>query len=139
MLQILAPNEAVVAISMEVRIGEAVGLMNIGIPSIIIKMLRQKFDQQWSVRKAEITEAEVNRNMHLIRNSTIGMDVRLDGPTISTQDLLRLEPGDVLSLDFSVDKPLRLKMNGLHRCNGFIVERGFRRGFEIERFVNPAD
>lgn len=139
MLQILAPNEAVVAISMEVKIGEAVGLMNIGIPSIIIKMLRQKFDQQWSVRKAEITEAEVNRNLHLIRNSIIGMDVRLDGPTVSTQDLLRLEPGDVLSLDFSVDKPLRLKMNGLHRCNGFVVERGYRRAFEVERFVNPAE
>ncbi len=139
MLQILAPNEAVVAISMEVRIGEAVGLMNIGIPSIIIKMLRQKFDQQWSVRKAEITEAEVSRNLHLIRNATIGIDVRLDGPTVSTQDLLRLEPGDVLSLDFSVDKPLRMKMNGLHRCNGFVVERGYRRSFEIERFINPAE
>src|SRR5437879_653481 len=58
LLQILAPNEAVVAISIEVRIGETAGMMNIGIPSIIVKMLRQKFDQQWSVRKTEATEEE---------------------------------------------------------------------------------
>src|SRR5580698_4979929 len=38
LLQILAPNEAVVAISMEVRIGDTAGMMNIGIPSIIVKM-----------------------------------------------------------------------------------------------------
>ncbi|MEO8659946.1 MAG: flagellar motor switch protein FliM, partial [Bryobacteraceae bacterium] len=46
LLQILAPNEAVVAIGVEIRIGETSGMMNLGIPSIIIKMLRQKFDQQ---------------------------------------------------------------------------------------------
>src|SRR5437763_496520 len=39
LLQFLAQNEAIVAISIEVRIGEATGMMNLGIPSIIIKML----------------------------------------------------------------------------------------------------
>ena len=58
LLQILAPNEAVVGISLEVRIGETAGMMNIGIPSIIVKMLRQKFDQQWSLRKTQATENE---------------------------------------------------------------------------------
>jgi flagellar motor switch protein FliM len=139
MLQILAPNEAVVAISMEVRIGESVGLMNIGIPSIIIKMLRQKFDQQWSVRKAEVTPKEVARNLHLIRNSEIHMDARLVGATISTEDLLRLEPDDVLKLDANVNKPLRFYMNGVHRCDGHVVERGYRRGFAIDRYINPED
>ena len=51
LLHLLAPNEAVVAIGVEIRIGETVGMMNIAMPSIIIKMMRQKFDQQWSVRK----------------------------------------------------------------------------------------
>ncbi len=139
MLQILAPNEAVVAISMEVRLGDAVGLMNIGIPSIIIKMLRQKFDQQWSVRKAEITPKEIERNLHLIRNSTINLDARLVGPTMSTQDLMGLEPGDVLKLDFNADKPLRLTMNGMHRCNGYVVESAHRRSFAIERFIDRSD
>ena len=69
LLQILAPNEAVVAISVEVRIGETAGMMNIGIPSIIVKMLRQKFDQQWSVRKTQATEAEHARVLRLIRPS----------------------------------------------------------------------
>lgn len=139
MLQILAPNEAVVAVSMEVRIGDSVGMMNIGIPSIIIKMLRQKFDQQWSVRKAEVTPKEISRNLHLIRNAQIHLDARLSGATISTEDLLKLEPGDVLKLDFAVNKSLRLNMNGVHRAEGLVVERGNKRSFAIEHFVTAAD
>src|ERR1700761_7700256 len=65
LLRILAPNEAVVAVSMEVRIGENAGMMNIGIPSIVVKMLRNKFDQQWSVRKSQSTEQEQSRILHL--------------------------------------------------------------------------
>ena len=67
LLQILAPNGAVVAISLEVRIGDRAGMMNIGIPSIVVKMLRQKFDQQWSVRKTQATEEERARVLRLIR------------------------------------------------------------------------
>src|SRR5436305_1595040 len=34
-LQILAPSEAVVAIAIEIRLGESIGMMNIAVPSII--------------------------------------------------------------------------------------------------------
>jgi len=79
------PNEAVVAISMEVRIGDTAGMMNIGIPSIIIKMLRQKFDQQWSVRKTRATEEEHARVLRLIRPAIINLDARLQGPKMASR------------------------------------------------------
>src|SRR5258707_198417 len=82
LLQILAPNEAIVAISMEIRIGDTAGMMNIGIPSIIVKMLRQKFDQQWSVRKTQATEAEHARMLRLVRPATMRLDLRLRGPSL---------------------------------------------------------
>ena len=52
-------------------------MMNIGIPSIIIKMLRQKFDQQWSVRKTEVTEDEHSRILRLIKPASMTVDARL--------------------------------------------------------------
>ncbi|MBM3814314.1 MAG: flagellar motor switch protein FliM [Acidimicrobiia bacterium] len=138
LLQILAPNEAVVAISMEVRIGESIGMMNIGIPSIIIKMLRQKFDQQWSVRKSESTEQEQDRILRLIRPAVMYLDSRLSGATISTEDLLKLEPGDVLKLDYSIDRPLQLVFNGVEKFTGHIVDTGKRRGFQLEELIRPG-
>jgi len=135
MLQLLAPSEAVVAISMEIRIGDNVGMMNIGIPSIVIKMLRQKFDQQWSVRKSESSEEEQRRIFRLLQPAELYMDVRLNGPTISTQDLLKLEDGDVLKLDYAVDKPLTLEINGVKKYTGQIVESGRKRAFQCESFL----
>src|SRR5580698_1096940 len=66
-LQILAPTEAVVAVAIEIRIGDSIGMMNIAMPSIIIKMMRQKFDQQWTLRKTASTDIEQTRVLNLIQ------------------------------------------------------------------------
>src|SRR5215470_2605069 len=80
LLHILAPNEAVVSIGIEVRIGDTVGMMNMAMPSIVIKMMRQKFDQQWSVRKTHASNAEQVRVLRLIRDARLGLEARMEGP-----------------------------------------------------------
>lgn len=135
LLQILAPNEAVVAISMEVRIGDTAGMMNIGIPSIIVKMLRQKFDQQWSVRKTRATEEEHARVLRLIRPAILHMDARLQGPTLTVEALLDLQEGDVLAFDYPVSRPLDITVNGRLKYQGEVVSTGRKRGFQIHHPV----
>ena len=83
LLHILAPNEAVVAVGIEIRIGETVGMMNIAMPSIVIKMMRQKFDQQWSVRKTHASEARAGAHAALpARRACSRSKARLEGPTV---------------------------------------------------------
>lgn len=132
LLQILAPNEAVVTVGMEIRIGEVAGMMNLGIPSIIIKMLRQKFDQQWSVRKSESTEEERVRMLKLIKPSILKFDSRLQGPTLTVEQMLELGDGDVLAFDYPVDKPVDLLINGSLKFQGRVLTNGRKRMFEIE-------
>jgi len=132
LLRILAPNEAVVAVSMEVRIGDNTGMMNIGIPSIVVKMLRHKFDQQWSVRKSESTEQEQARIVRLIRPAKMFVDGRLEGPTMRVEDLMDLKEDDVLTFDYPVNRALDLAINGKVKFRGGIVSTGRKRAFEIE-------
>jgi flagellar motor switch protein FliM len=139
LLQILAPNEALVAISMEVRTGENSGLMNIGIPSIIIKMLRQKFDQQWSVRKTEVTEDEHSRILRLIKPASIHVDARLQGPTLAIEDMMRLESGDVLTFDYASEKPVDLLINGKLKFRGQIVSTGKKKAFAVQQAFKALD
>ncbi len=131
-LQILAPNEAIVAVSMEIHIGEFSGLMNIGIPSIIIKMLRSKFDQQWTVRKTQTTEAEHARVLKLVKSAQIGADVRLNGPQMLLEDLMSIETGDVLTFDHSLAKEIDLILNGTRKFTGHIVNAGRKRAFQVK-------
>ncbi len=132
LLHLLAPNEAVVAIGVEIRIGETVGMMNIAMPSIIIKMMRQKFDQQWSVRKSESTEAERSRIFRLIRQAAIRLDTRLEGPTLLLRELLALQEGDVLTFDYPVARPLNGIVNGKLKFKGQVVSTGRKRAFRVD-------
>ncbi len=132
LLQIMSPNEAVVAIGLEVRIAENAGMINIGMPSLVIKMLRQKFDQQWSMRRAESSEDEQRRVLELVRHSLIELDARLQGPTLRVCDLMSLERGDVLRFDFPVEKPLDLLANGRLKFRGQVASTGRTRAFVLE-------
>jgi len=135
LLQILAPNEAVVAISVEVRIGETAGMMNIGIPSIVVKMLRQKFDQQWSVRKTQATQDEHSRLLRLLRPASIHLDARLQGPTLRVATLLDLAEGDVLAFDYPVARPVDVMVNGKLKYRGEVLTSGRKRAFEVQQLV----
>jgi flagellar motor switch protein FliM len=133
LLHILAPNEAVVAIGIEVRIGESVGMMNIAMPSIVIKMMRQKFDQQWSVRKTHASVAEQARVLRLLRESDLAIEARLEGPTVSVQDLLNLSEGHLLLFDYPVERSVELLVNGRRKYTAQMVGAGKRRGCLIEQ------
>jgi flagellar motor switch protein FliM len=124
---------------MEVRIGENAGMMNIGIPSIVVKMLRNKFDQQWSLRKTESTEEEQSRILRLIKPAALFLESRLRGPTIRVEDLLDLAEEDLLTFDYAVDRPLDLTVNGVLKYRGNVVVSGRKRAFEIGAPVRRAE
>lgn len=131
LLHLLAPNEAVVSIGIEVRIGETVGMMNIAMPSIVIKMMRQKFDQQWSVRKTHASEAEQSRVLRVLRQATLTVEALMEGPTLSVGDLLGLREGNLLTFDFPVDRPIELVVNGARKFTGQVVSTGRKRACQI--------
>src|SRR5277367_4417424 len=128
-LQILAPTEAVVAVAIEIRIGDSIGMMNIAMPSIIVKMMRQKFDQQWTLRKSASTELEQSRILGLIRVSELNSEAVLAGPHLRLRDLMNLEEGDVLNFEFPASRPLDLLLSGQTRYLGEMVNTGRRTAF----------
>ncbi|MDX2151759.1 MAG: flagellar motor switch protein FliM [Bryobacteraceae bacterium] len=138
LLQIMAPNEAVVSLGVEIRIGETSGMMNIGVPSLIIKMLRQKFDQQWTMRKSESTAAENERMFKLIKPAQLHFDARLAGPRLTIEDLMNLEAGDILEFDFAIDRRLDLIVNGAVKYHGFVVDNGRKKAFQIADINHPS-
>ena len=133
MVQILSPTEAVVAIAIEIRIGEASGTLNVAIPAINIKMIGQKFEQQWMLRKTDPTEAEQLRMLSVMRTADVMMDARLQGPRLTVHDLLDLEVGDCLKFDYLLEKPVDLLMNDTAKFRGHVIEAHNRRVFAVEK------
>ena len=132
LLQVLAPNEAVVAVGIEVRTGDSTGMMNMAMPAIIIKMMRQKFEQQWSVRKAESSEAEQERMLGFLGDAVVELDSRLEGARFSVEDFLSLEEGDLVMFDHPLHRCVDGIINGKIKFKGQLVRVGHNKAFRIE-------
>jgi flagellar motor switch protein FliM len=101
-------------------------------PSIVIKMMRQKFDQQWSVRKTHASEAEQERVLRILRGSWLTLEGRLAGPTLTVENLLTLDEGHLMTFDYPVGRPIDLLVNGAARFTGHIVAAGKKRGILVD-------
>jgi flagellar motor switch protein FliM len=102
-------------------------------PSIVIKMMRQKFDQQWSVRKTHASTAEQARVLRLLRESQFSVEARLEGPTLAVRDLLALSEGHLLVFDYPVERSVELLVNGTRKYTAQMVGSGKRRGCVVEK------
>ncbi len=131
LMHVLAPSEAVIVIAVDVRVGEVTGLMNLAIPSIFIKRLRNKFEQLQRVRKANASEADLAVVAELLQEVALNFRAYIDGGKIQAQVLADLEPGDIIMLDHGADKPLKASLNGEPKWDGYIASLKDNLVFEV--------
>jgi flagellar motor switch protein FliM len=132
LLQILPQDEAMIVVSMELRVVENSGLMHLAFPSILVKSFREKTGLQTnSRRRREATETDHARVLQRIRKATVDIEARLTGPKLRLDSLMSLQVGDILALDHAVTKELELMINGKSKFLGHIVAAGSKLGFQI--------
>ena len=128
----IARNEAVVAISIELNVGETVGMINLAIPSITLKMMSQRFDQQWSVRKPGSPEMEGMIVRRLSGRLHLDVELALLGASLDLSDLLAMKPGDVLDLGVPCDGKATVLVNGCAKFKGDLVAVDDKRSLQVE-------
>jgi flagellar motor switch protein FliM len=133
MFQIVSAGETVVAVSLEVKVGETAGLMNICIPSRMLKVIRNRFDQQWMTRRHKAAGTEADRILNQLRNADLTVSGEMRDNQLTVDDLLKVSSGDVIQLNKSIGDPLTLSVNGVPKFLGFIVARRGKMSFEITR------
>jgi flagellar motor switch protein FliM len=106
-------------------------MMNMAMPAIIINMMRQKFEQQWSVRKAESTDVEQERMLRLLKEAVVELDGRLEGAVFTVEEFLSLEDGDLLTFDHPLERPLDFNVNGKLKFKGQLVRMGGKKAFRV--------
>ena len=100
-VQIVPPNDVVVSILFEIKVGEQRGAMSICIPYLLLKPITSKLSaQRWfssSIKKNTGKYAGVLARR--LEKTCITCAVRLGGTEISVEHLLSLQVGDVVTLD----------------------------------------
>jgi flagellar motor switch protein FliM len=131
MFQIVSGGETVVTVGMDIKVGDNVGTMNICIPSRMLKVIRSKFDQQWSIRRQKVAGSEADKIMNLIRGAEILVSGLMRENNLTVDDLLKILPGDVIQLNKPMSEPVLLCVAGIPKFLGHVVMRRGKRAFEI--------
>jgi len=131
-IRALAPQEAVVSVRTEIQIGERSGAMSLALPANVIRIMRQKSDQNWVTRKQEVSVARQIQILQALNGSPLELEARLEGPFLGMRDLLNMRVGDVLSLEYSIERPLVLTVNGVTKFEGKLLSNRGRKAIQIE-------
>lgn len=98
--QIVPPNNMVVLITLETKVGEVEGMTNFCIPYITIEPIIAKLSAQYwysSIRKGATTE-----NMNIIKRRldevSVPVVVEIGSTEVTMDEVIRLAPGDVIRL-----------------------------------------
>jgi len=139
LVQVVAPNEVVVLIVFEIKFQEVVGMMNFCIPSIILEPVAKEFDQEWytGYKKSETFE-EAKMLTELMKRVYFDVGAEIRGSTITVQDFLALESGDIIQLTSKPDDPLVLSVNAVPKYEGQALIANEQRAFQVhERIQTP--
>jgi len=131
MFQIVSPAETVIAVSLELKIAETSGAMNLCIPARVLKMLRGRFDQQWNSRRQKTEGGEAQRIFDLIKPVSVSLTSEIRRSKLTMDDLLKIAVGDVIELNERISDPVMLCVGGVPKFIGRIVQRRGKRAFEI--------
>ncbi len=135
MFQIVSPAETVIAVHLELKIGENSGTINLCIPSRILKLLRGKFDQQWNVRRQKSAGNEAERIFELLKPIAIPLCGEIQSSRLTVDDLLKVAIGDVIELNERVGDPVLLCVGGIAKFSGRMVQRRGKRAFEVTEAI----
>ena len=125
MLQVAAPNEVVVLLVFDVRIGEARGMLNFCLPAAVIEAVGSSFTQTWHRMKREPTVSDRRHLMDNIGRVKLRVSANLD-TTLPARELLVLAPGEVVSLGHLLRDPLEVRVQESSKFTGrLVVREGF--------------
>ncbi len=122
MIQSLSPNEPVILASFTMEIFKEKSFINLCIPYISIENIMDKLSlKNWFDFEKESVEENKEIISERLMSSDVNLEVSLGKSSITVNDFLQLEKGDILQLDMDINAPLRMYVEDkLH----FLVKPG---------------
>ncbi|MEE3392237.1 MAG: flagellar motor switch protein FliM [Lachnospiraceae bacterium] len=118
--QFISPSEMTAIVTMNIKIGDTEGLMNVCIPYSSVEPVIDKLNTKYwySSMKEKDTESYTEAIEGLIEKARIPVRAVLGHSTISVNDFMNIMPGDVIKLDTKVDDELNVYVGNLRKFEG---------------------
>ena len=137
MLQVAAPNEVVLLMSFEIKIGDVRGVLNVCFPASSIEAVSGSFTRSWERARREMTATEQAAVDENVGRVTVTLSAGIDA-AIGAGDFLRLQVGDIVGLEHPASEPIEVSINGKTKFIGAPVVSATRSHIRIEGPVRAS-
>jgi len=106
--QLVQPTEIMIIVSLETRMGDVMGMINICIPFLVLEPILDKLNVHYyySTAAQERSPANIAAIRNKLENTTIPIKVVMGKTVITVRDLLALSVGDVIPLNRNISQEL---------------------------------
>jgi flagellar motor switch protein FliM len=141
LVQIVPPNEVVVVIAFELKLGNRAGTMNLCIPyNVIEPVMEQLSSQNWFAvaknQRSKDAEGIITKNLSRAPLQVMGL---LAETTISVKELLNLSPGDIVLTEKPSKQPVVVSVEGEKKYLAQIGQFKRNRALKILRPITESD
>lgn len=115
--QIISPSEMIAIITVNLKMGEVVGLMNICLPYLTLEDVMDKLNTKYwySTMQSKDEEQYVEAIETLISKAPMPIKAVLGNSAISVSDFVNLQVGDIIRLDTKKDEELNVYVGNIHK------------------------
>ncbi len=140
-VQIAPPNDMTAVITIDAKIGEAEGMINLCFPYFVLEPIVSKLSAQYwfsAVRKETPPEMVENLRKRLER-VLIPVSAELGSSTLTVGELLDLDIGDVILLNQRVGALVNIKVGERVKFRGRVGTVGKKLAVQIESLVEEGE
>jgi len=115
--QIIAPNEMIAIVTLNLKIGDVEGFMNICLPFITLEDVMDKLNTKyWFSTMQELRDENYQEYIEsMIRRVDIPVRAVLGTTTISVSDFMNLQVGDCIRLDTKVESDMDIYVGNIRK------------------------
>jgi flagellar motor switch protein FliM len=136
-VQIVAQNEIVVMVVMEIIIGHSSGMMNICYPVISLEPILPKLASRDLMLNETNSKKSRNKELQvLLGGAKVNVEANLGESELTLRDVLELSSGDIIRLNTPADDTVILSIDGKDRFKGEIGLRRFRKSIKITEIID---
>ncbi len=116
-VQVISPNDMIAIVTMNIKIGDIEGLMNICLPYFTLETIMDKLNTKfWFSTMKEGAEDDYEEHIEaLLKRVTVPVKAVLGKSSVSVNDFLNLQLGDIIRLDSKVDSELSVFVGNIEK------------------------
>ncbi len=139
MLQSIAPDDIVIIVALEVVINDVKNTISICLPAIDLEQMMIKYGERSikSSRKNDILREHERKEQILseIKNSNLDLTAVLCETTVDLQEVLYLQPGDIIPLNTKINNNIKIKVGNTFWFDGKLGALGTSKAVKLDNIL----